>query len=85
MSRASSLRSALRGREVFSRANGIAKMKTGLGLVVAGVFVLAGCGNAPADSGSEETSSLQLNLTTTAASGTVYRLGPATRPARLAA
>jgi hypothetical protein len=53
-------------------------MKTGLGLMMVGVFVLAGCGNAPADTGSEEASSLQLNLTTTAASGTVYRLGPAT-------
>jgi hypothetical protein len=42
------------------------------------VGLLTACGAAPAPSGAEEESSLELNLTTTAASGTQYRLGPAT-------
>jgi hypothetical protein len=52
-------------------------MKTGLWSMLGGVCLLAGCGNAPDSSDSEHASSLQLNLTTTAPSGTAYRLGPA--------
>lgn len=53
-------------------------MKTGFWAVAGVVCLLAGCGNAPASSTTEEPASIQLNLTTTTISGTEYRLGPAT-------
>jgi hypothetical protein len=55
-------------------------MRTGFGLVLAGVCLLAGCGSTPqgGDSNEEQVSAIQLKLSTVAPSGTEYRLGPAT-------
>jgi len=59
-------------------------MKKGLGSIFSLFCALTGCSGSPRASGDagatghEEGSAIQLNLSTTAASGTEYRLGPAT-------
>jgi len=59
-------------------------MKKGLGLIFSLFCALAGCSGSPSSSSGEDTaaneqgSEIQLNLATTTASGTEYRLGPAT-------
>lgn len=52
-------------------------MKLGHGMVWGALSLLTACGAAPAGQG-EQASEIQLNLSTTGASGTEYRLGPAT-------
>ena len=56
-------------------------MKMGLGMVsvLGALSLLTACGATPEQAGGgEEASSIELNLSTIAASGTEYRLGPAT-------
>jgi hypothetical protein len=53
-------------------------MKMGIRLMVGVMGLLTACGNSPGGEAVEPVSAIDLNLSTTAASGTEYRLGPAT-------
>lgn len=53
-------------------------MKLGFGMMMGAMGLLTACSGTPASEAEEKGSAIELNLSTTAASGTEYRLGPAT-------
>lgn len=53
-------------------------MNMGFGVIVGVLGLLTACGSTPGSEAEEQVSAIDLSLSATAASGTEYRLGPAT-------